>query len=310
MTPFERGRTVAAQALLGVSNHVKGNLDAAYAALAAVRKVPVDPNSTLNFHGLHQEAHAMIAVTLWFRGFPDQAARAAPSATSINVGKDPVTACLCLMWSAIAYHFRGDWAIAEAFLERMVNVASDHALAPYKWLGMGIGGDLKVQRGEAEEGISDLWESLRRLSEGGFVTFTSWLTCCLAEALAARHDLEQARSLINALDPAPGSRSNVYTPELLRVWGSILAQAGDVAAAERAFQHSIEVADAQGGLSWRLRTVSSQTRLRLEQGRLPEAREPLAETYGRFTEGFETLDLRTARALIAEIDARPCMTQS
>jgi hypothetical protein len=44
--------------------------------------------------------------------------------------------------------------------------------------------------------------------------------------------------------------------------------------------------------------------LRLEQGRLPEARQPLAETYARFTEGFDTLDLRTARALLAEIDAR------
>ena len=144
---------------------------------------------------------AMIAGTLWLRGFPDQAAQAAPSVATINVGKDPVTACLCLMWSAIAFHLRGDWAIAEEYLDRMVRVASDHALAPYKWLGMGIGGDLKVQRGEAEEGMSDLWESLRRLQEGGFVTFTSWLTCCLAEALASRHKLDQAQSLINALIP-------------------------------------------------------------------------------------------------------------
>ncbi|MEJ0040457.1 MAG: winged helix-turn-helix domain-containing protein [Gammaproteobacteria bacterium] len=296
---------VAAQTLLGVSNHVKGNLDAAYAALAAVRKVPVDPNGMINFHGLHREAHAMIAVTLWFRGFPDQAAQAAaPSAASIDVGRDPVTACLCLLWSAIAYYFRGDWAIAEGYLERLIRVASEHALAPHKWLGVGIRGSVKVQRGEADEGVSDLWESLRRLEAGGFVVYTPWLTCCLAEALASRRDLAQARSLINALDPAPGSRSDVYMPEYLRVWGSVLAQAGDVAAAERAFQHSIEMADTQGALSWRLRTVSSQARLRLEQGRLPEAREPLAQTYGRFTEGFETLDLRTARALLAQIDAR------
>ena len=93
-------------------------------------------------------------------------------------------------------------------------------------------------------------------------------------------------------------------PEFLRVRGAILAQAGEATAAEQAFQASLDMADAQGALSWRLRTVSSQARLRLKQGRLAEAREPLVETYGRFTEGFETLDLRTARALIAEIDAR------
>ena len=93
-------------------------------------------------------------------------------------------------------------------------------------------------------------------------------------------------------------------PEFLRVRGAILAQAGEMTAAEQAFQTSLDMADAQGVLSWRLRTVSSQARLRLGQGRLPEARVPLAETCGRFTEGFDTLDLRTARALLAEIDAR------
>jgi predicted ATPase len=295
---------VAAQALLGVSNHVKGNLDAAYAALSAVRDVPVDPRGLLSFHGLHREAQAMIAVTLWFRGFPDQAAAVAPSAASIEVGRDPVTACLRLMWGAIAFHFRGDWEIEEGYLARMISVASEHALAPYKWLAVGMGGDMKVKRGDAPDGIGDLREALQALKEGGFVVFSPWLTCCLAEALAARDGLDEARTLIDALDPAPGSRVDVYMPEFLRVWGSILAQAGDVEAAQRAFQHAIEMADTQNGLSWRLRTTMSLARLRLAQARLADARGPLAETYGRFTEGFDTLDLRSARALIAEIDAR------
>jgi ATP/maltotriose-dependent transcriptional regulator MalT len=295
---------VAAQALLGASNHVKGNLDAAYAALSAVRNVPVDPRGMLSFHGLTREAKAMIAVTSWFRGFPDQAAEVAPSARSIDVGRDPVTACLCLMWGAIAFHFRGDWEIEEGYLARMIRVAGEHALAPYKWLGVGMGGDMKVKRGDAQEGIGDLREALRCLKEGGFVVFSPWLTCCLAEALASRDGVDEARTLIDALDPAPGSRIDVYMPEFLRVWGSVLAQAGDVEAAQRAFRHSIEMADAQSSLSWRLRTTMSLAHLRLDQGRLADARGPLAETYARFTEGFETLDLRTARALIAEIDAR------
>jgi predicted ATPase len=62
------------------------------------------------------------------------------------------------------------------------------------------------------------------------------------------------------------------------------------------------MADAQGALSWRLRTVTSQARVLLDQGRPAEARAALAETYGRFTEGFDTLDLRTARALLEEIE--------
>jgi predicted ATPase len=105
-------------------------------------------------------------------------------------------------------------------------------------------------------------------------------------------------------DGNPSSRPNLAKPELLRVRGAILAQAGDATAAERAFQVSLDIADAQGSLSWRLRTVSSQARLHLAQGRFTEARDLLADTYARFTEGFETRDLRAARALIGEIEAR------
>ena len=94
-------------------------------------------------------------------------------------------------------------------------------------------------------------------------------------------------------DPAP--RPDGYMPEFLRVRGVALAEAGESGAAEEAFQASLDMADAQGALSWRLRTVTSLARLRVRQGRLQEARKTLAETYERFTEGFETLDLRTAR---------------
>ena len=155
--------------------------------------------------------------------------------------------------------------------------------------------------------MSDLREYLRRLREGRYEIYTPWLTCCLAEGLAARDRVDHALSLLNEFDPNPGNRSDCYMPEFLRVRGAILAQAGDEAAAQHAFQSSIAMADAQGALSWRLRTVTSQARL-LMKGRPAQARATLAETYGRFTEGFETLDLRSARALIEEIDARAVAT--
>jgi predicted ATPase/DNA-binding winged helix-turn-helix (wHTH) protein len=294
----------AAQAMLGVSHHIKGNLAEAYAALAAMREAPADPNAMMNVYGFHGDAYALIGATLWMRGYPDQAAEAARSAAGVDESKDPVTACLCLMWRVVVFQLSGDWPVARDYIERLVRVAGEHGLAPHKWFGVGLRGDLQVHCGEVDAGVSNLRESLLRLKEGGYVIFMPWLTCCLAEALAARRDVDEAQTLVKELDPDPAARSNLYMPELLRVHGAISALAGDAAAAERAFQASLDLADVQGNLSWQLRTVTSQARLRLAQGRVAEAREPLVETYQRFTEGFETLDLRTARALLAEIDTR------
>jgi predicted ATPase/DNA-binding winged helix-turn-helix (wHTH) protein len=294
----------AVQAMLAVSHHIKGDLTEAHAALVAMRDAPADPNDLSDFYGFHRDAHALIAATLWMRGAPDQAAAAALSAAGVDENRDPVTACMCLMWRVVVFHLSGDWTAAEAHIERLVKLAGEHGLTPHKWFAVGLRGDVQVQCGAVEEGVGNLRESLRRLEAGGYVIWMPWLECCLAEALAARGDIDQAQSLIKKLDLDRASRTDLFTAEFLRVRGAILARSGDAAAAERAFQDSLDVAEAKGALSWRLRAVTSLARLRLAQGRLSEAREPLAETYGRFTEGFDTLDLRTARALIAEIDAR------
>ncbi len=297
--------TVAAQAMLGVSHHLNGDLVQAHAALVAVRDTPADPDALGSFYGFYRDARVLLARTLWQRGFPDQAAEAAAlDETWIDERKEPVTACLGLIWGVTVYYLRGDWGIAEDYIDRLVRLASEHSLRPYKWFGMALRGALQLRRGDVDAGVSNLRESLRLLKEGRYDIFTPWLTCCLAEGLAARQDTDQAFRLIDEIKPDPGARPNVYMPEFLRVRGVILAQMGDVPAAEHAFRASLDMADDLGALSWRLRTVSSQASLRLKQGRLADAREALAETYGRFTEGFETLDLRTARALIAEIDAR------
>jgi len=296
------GPIVAAKAMLAVSHHLKGHLAEAYTALVQVRDAPVDANAMLNFYGFHRDAEVLIARTLWLQGFPDQAAQAEYAANKLGRHKDPVTACLGLMWGVSVHYLRGDWATTESHIERILEMANEHSFLPYKWFVMALRGDLLRQRGDIAAGLSDLREYLRRLREGRYEIYTPWLTCCLAEGLAATGRVDQALSLLNEFDPDPGTRSDCYMAELLRVRGAVWAQAGEISAAQRAFRASIEMADAQGALSWRLRTVTSQARVLLDQGRPAEARAALAETYGRFTEGFDTLDLRTARALLEEIE--------
>jgi predicted ATPase len=88
-------------------------------------------------------------------------------------------------------------------------------------------------------------------------------------------------------------------PELLRLRAELEAQSGDLAAAEASLAASTALAEQQGALSWRLRAETSLARLRLQQGKAKPLNS-LVETYARFSEGFETADLRAARRLMDE----------
>ena len=90
-------------------------------------------------------------------------------------------------------------------------------------------------------------------------------------------------------------------PELQRIRGEILDKIADERGAQEAYCRSIEIADQQSALSWRLRASMSLARLQVRQDRRDEAREGLAEIYARFSEGFETADLKAAGLLLATL---------
>ena len=91
------------------------------------------------------------------------------------------------------------------------------------------------------------------------------------------------------------------TPELLRLKGEILLLQSTPAVAETAadfFWQALDWAHRQGALSWELRAATSLARLWRDQGRSADATGVLQPVYDRFTEGLETADLRSARALL------------
>jgi predicted ATPase len=93
-----------------------------------------------------------------------------------------------------------------------------------------------------------------------------------------------------------------WEPEVYRIAGEIalLSRERDTAS-EAYFERALEVARAQQAKSWELRAATSMARLWREQGKRDEARELLAPVYGWFTEGFDTLDLKQAKALLEEL---------
>jgi predicted ATPase len=88
-----------------------------------------------------------------------------------------------------------------------------------------------------------------------------------------------------------------------RIRGTLLLSIHDQAAAEDSFHKALAVAQRQNAKFWELCAAKSMARLWRDQGKRAEARELLAPVYGWFTEGFDTLDLKEAKALLDELNA-------
>lgn len=293
----------AAHVLLGVSHHLIGNqADAQTHLEASFRRRPAAGNVTASHFAFHRNPQIALARTLWLQGYPDRAvASAGQVATEPALHQDLITYCIALIWGVSVFHWVSDWAATEAKIERLIDLAERHSLAPYHAVGIGLRGEALIARGELDSGMDMLRDSIRSLRAERYELYTSGLTCALAQGLATMGRLDQALAMIDeSIARVAAHGSSFDMPELLRLRGDFLTQAADERGAEKCFEQSIALADQQSALSWRLRTATSFARLRLRQGRSDEVHPLLAETYARFREGFDTADLRAAKQLLIQ----------
>jgi predicted ATPase len=164
-----------------------------------------------------------------------------------------------------------------------------------------------LARSETGIGLAMLKGSVERLQSRHFGA-AAGLCVPLAEALAAADHSDEALDTIDqAIARAWHRNFMVEMPEMLRARAEVLMRKGnpDFLQAERSLVQSLDLARRQGALGFELRTAISLARLWQRQGRRVEARDMLAAIYGRFTEGFHTRALKTARELIAESSSSP-----
>ncbi len=124
----------------------------------------------------------------------------------------------------------------------------------------------------------------------------------LAIALATAGQVDEADAAIDrAMAFGKPTRSHFHLPEMMRIKGEILASRSQSCEAETWFSRSIDLAREQSALAWELRTATSLAQLWASQGRGDEASCVLRPVYERFTEGFDTPDLRAAKRLLDEL---------
>ena len=127
---------------------------------------------------------------------------------------------------------------------------------------------------------------------------------CLAYADLGKFD-DARRCVGETMTSVEATKERWFDAEASRVAGEIVLKSPkvDVAKAEGYFERALSVARQQQAKSWELRTAMSVARLWRSHGKVQQARELLAPVYGWFTEGFDTRDLKDAKALLEELAA-------
>ena len=156
--------------------------------------------------------------------------------------------------------------------------------------------------GQIEVGAAQLARGLEIREAIDAQCHTSGILGGLADAQRDAGELDAgAATLVNAFALMEETDERYFEAELHRLQGELHLAQGDAAAAETSFNLALAVAREQAAKSWELRTAASLSRLWAGQGKREEARQLLAEIYSWFTEGFETPDLRAAKALLASL---------
>jgi predicted ATPase len=184
----------------------------------------------------------------------------------------------------------------------LLDHSARHALALWHATGRYLDAVLRSEQGETVTRF--LRTALDEIHEASFETRYLPLLTALAEIFCKAGEIANGRAAIDqAIERCRQSEELWYLPELLRVSGEIVLQEGASApeAAELQFLQALDLARRQEVLSWELRAATSLARLWRGRGRPADARAQLASVYDRFTEGFETADLRCAKQLLDDL---------
>ena len=209
--------------------------------------------------------------------------------------KHPLTTVIALWFAGCVHYQRGDRAATKAVVERALTLAAEFAIS-----------------GWSDTAILLPWVSGARLSrrelaelhgEIPHVASTAWRRvfsrCALVQLNITAGYFDEGLAVLGEGISA-ADRAAFYAPEVHRLEGELRAKIApsDPDGAEACFRKALDLAGARGEKSLALRAATSLARLWRDQNRTHAAREILAPVYDRFTEGFETTDLKAAKLLL------------
>ena len=238
------------------------------------------------------------AWTLWFVGQVDQAVVQIQKALRLaRELSEPHGVAHASYFAAMVHILRREDKLAQELAESAYAVAGEHGLVIYQAFAMIARGCALVQQGREDEAMRQLRDGLALYERTGARLARPQFLTLLAEALInARQTDEALRVLDEALELVHARDEKRYLAELYRLKGELTHD-------EECFLQAISVAQHQKAKSWELRASMSLARFYRDRGKHEVARLLLRQIYDQFTEGFDTLDLREAKALLDDLGA-------
>jgi class 3 adenylate cyclase/predicted ATPase len=245
------------------------------------------------------------ALDLWLLGYPEAALadtdRALRNARAIG---QATTLMFALSHVSLTRIQCGDYAAANAQADEVVALADEKGAVLWKSQGTKNRGYVFALTGGAASAIQMITWGIDTARWAGSTLFMPLDLSYLAIAHAQLDSFEDAwRCISDAMSAAETRKLKWCQAETYRIAGEIalMLRAPDAAKAKTYFERALVVAREQQAKSWELRAATSMARLWRSQGRPQQAHDLLAPVYGWFTEGFDTLDLKRAKALLSEL---------
>jgi len=201
----------------------------------------------------------------------------------------------------------GKYAAANAHSDEAVALAEEKGTLMWKALGTVTRGCVLALTSNASDAVQMIKAGITAWQSTGPTFWTPWYLSNLAGAHAQLGEVNEAGRVIDeAMITLKTAKENWCEAEVCRLAGEIALKSSepDVAKAETYFQRALAVARKQQAKSWELRAAMSTARLWRDQGEQQQACELLAPVCGWFSEGFDTLDLKEAKALLKSLAAQ------
>jgi predicted ATPase/DNA-binding winged helix-turn-helix (wHTH) protein len=295
-----------AHSILGRSLLMMGDLRGARAELEALFAdwSPSQQSDTIYLvHDRHFRAGIALARTLWMQGHPTQAVeRAREFIDGAKRMDHPASVTVLLAWAASIFLWTGDFLSAQEYIDASIAISESYSLGPLTAVGRARKAQLAIRQGR--NAIADLRASLAQIHAVRYELITTEFNICLTQGLIANGQREEAMAqLTDTILQVTSKGDTCYMPELLRMKGGLLRAMAPSRPeeAEASLMQSLELSRTQGALGWELRAATDLAALLVEKGLRQPAKEILEPTHSRFTEGFDTADLRAAERLLEQL---------
>jgi predicted ATPase len=201
----------------------------------------------------------------------------------------------------LTHTLSGDNAAANAQANEVIALADEKGALLWRGVGMLSQGCVLALSGKVSDAVQMMTSGISQFRSTGATVWMPWYLSYLARAYAALDQFDDAwRCIGEAMAAVETTKETWCEAEVHRIAGeaALKSPQPDTAKAEAYLERALAIARAQHAKSWELRAAMSMARLLRDQGKRDEARDLLAPVYGWFTEGFDTLDLKEAKALL------------